>query len=275
MLAQQNVVEVVRVEDVMPVLASLLNSGANQIAEFVPLGGNLQGSIPDVHGIFKAVGGSAANGAAFFKAAGAQLPIVGSLLSTKTTGNQSPAPTLAPLEAPEEAARLAAMAGAAGGVAKNTATAVVSMPATAVAHGANTVGSAFNSMADNIMAKPSEINQLLQFQHALWGNFLAGAEAANAALPAESLRNEIMGLAKIQPHLTVLLDQFENPAAQPILGSLGNVFELIKVKGVVEDAESPGVLDPTGMKLALANVALSFLDSISPGATTRLANIVP
>lgn len=266
--AQRSIVEVVPVEDVVTLLTSLLNSGvgtAQQIAEFVPVGGgNLQGST----GIFKAVGGTAANGAAFIKAAGKRLPVVGDFLSSDTMSalhdfKTGPPPTLAPFEAPEDAARLASMAGAAGELAKNTAMAVAAMPAAAVAHGANTVGAAFNAMSDNLMAKPEEMNQLLQFHHSLWGNFLAGAEAADSTLPTENLSNEIKGLAQIHPQLTSLLDQFNNPAALPVLGSLEKVFGVVKVKGAVEDAESPSVLSPTGMKLALANIALNFIDSVS------------
>lgn len=268
---QIDVVKVVRVEDVMPLLTALLNSGtgaAVQLAEFVPGGANLQGTIPEgVEGVFKAFGGSTSNGAGFFKVAGAQLPFLGPFFPTATTSTLNvvtaePPPTLAPLEIPEEAARLASMAGAAKTVAKNAAVAVASMPAAALATGAATFGATLDAVSNGVRAKPAEINELLRYKHALWGHFLAGAQAASASLPTEELQNEILGLSKIQPHLVVLLDQFKNPAAFSTLTSLENVFESIKVSGT-EDSDTPAISDPTAMKLALANVALSFLESVT------------
>lgn len=71
---------------------------------------------------------------------------------------------------------------------KNTMVAMASMPAHAIATGASNLASAFENQSNMILGTPNQINELLQFQHSLFDNYLAGINEATTAVPPHTLR---------------------------------------------------------------------------------------
>lgn len=172
-LAQEDIFEIVGIESVVPMLTKMLKSGGGPAQQLATQGA-------DAHGLFKTVVVGATDGDTTGDTAALK---IGTLLPLQKIG---PPPTLQPLEVPEEVARLASMAGAAGQVVQNTAAALASIPAAALASGAKSVGDSLDSISNKFLAKPTEVNEFLQLNHGLWGNFLAGGNAGDATVKAQT-----------------------------------------------------------------------------------------
>lgn len=132
--AQQGLIEVIRVDDIVPFLTSLMGSGAanvegvaEQLAEFIPIG-NLQGSMGNpLSGLRGAFGTGATTGTTIVKGVAKQILPAGTL-STYQGLKEGPVPTIVPVDPPQDAARLFADLGVKASAAKNTIAAATSLP---------------------------------------------------------------------------------------------------------------------------------------------------